>query len=129
LKGVVQAAIFLFVAGLALQFFVSREAIMSELSNLLAFSRYSLVGELPECDSRVTIELAKKVIQESAIKAIIKITVFDIRDAVELSYDAVAGVRRCRAMMFSNVGKGAIIFHLEWANQEKGDAWLQIDSM
>jgi hypothetical protein len=86
-----------------------------------------LSNELPKCNSSMATGLAKQAIEGAPMAKMLSMTVFDIRDAEELRYDAIAKKRACKAMAFLNSGKQEIIYTIEWQNEAEGRVWLQIN--
>jgi len=72
-----------------------------------------LSNAIPKCDSKTTLNLAKRAIEGSPMAKVVNITAFEFRDAEEIAYDATAQKRTCKALAYLNSGKHKVQYSLE----------------
>jgi len=89
----------------------------------------ALTYTLPACTSATTKDLAKKALESAPLSKVLNITVYDIQDEEQITYDPINKKRSCKATAFLNSGKHDLSYTLEWANEREGTVWLQIDDL
>ncbi len=85
-----------------------------------------LSNAIPKCNSATTTALAKQALESSPLSTVVKVTVFQIQDAQEVSYDRETERRTCRATALLNSGKQEIKFTIEWADKAEKKIWLEV---
>jgi len=86
-------------------------------------------NDLPKCTSSTSKSLAKQAIEGSPAVKLLNVTVYDILDPTELSYEAGPQRRSCKAMAFLNSGKKEIEFTLEWTSPARDRVWLEVKQL
>jgi hypothetical protein len=95
--------------------------------HLLGYDTETMLSDaIPKCASTTATELAKQALENAPLANVVKVTVFQIQDAQEISYDSGMGKRTCRATALLNSGKQAVKYTIEWADKSEKKIWLEI---
>jgi hypothetical protein len=81
-------------------------------------------GKMPDCTAKSVAAQLRQAIEESPSAQRTAIKVFDVADVASAS-DSSEERRVCTAMLFTNGGKRAVRFSLEWMTTSRDRIWLQ----
>ena len=95
--------------------------------HLLGYDTETLLSNaIPKCSSSTAMDLAKQALENAPLTTVVKVAVYQIQDAGEISYDGGAEKRTCRAIALLNSGKREVKYTIEWADKAERRIWLEI---
>jgi GYF domain 2 len=119
IRGIVMAAALLFI------FWLFGGGIL--VLHVLGYDTETMLSNaIPKCDSTTTTDLAKQALENAPLTTVVKVAVFQIQGAQEISYDAATEKRTCHATALLNSGKREVKYTIEWADKAEKKIWLEI---
>ncbi len=95
--------------------------------HLLGYDTETMLSNaIPKCNSTTATDLAKQALENAPLTTVVKVAVYQIQDAQEISYDEATEKRACRATALLNSGKREIRYTIEWADKAEKKIWLEI---
>ena len=119
IRGIVMTAVLLFV------FWLFGGGIL--VLRLIGYDTETMLSNaIPKCNSTTATDLAKQALENAPLTTVVKVTVFQLQDVQELSYDDGAEKRTCHATALLNSGKREVKYTIEWADKAEKKIWLEI---
>jgi GYF domain 2 len=119
IRGIVMAAATLFV------FWLFGGGIL--LLHLFGYDTETLLSNgIPKCNSSTATDLAKQALENAPLSTVVKVSVYQIQDAQEVSYDGGTEKRTCHATALLNSGKREVKYTIEWADKAEKKIWLEV---